>query len=650
LKTPVVTGFHRRAAAGIGLFSLLTALHLITGLPITAQGVGPAPTPQERSAFVRAKTAVVAGDTIEGVAQLDRFLQTYPVSGYRAEVLTLLGHIRLEEKAYQPAIALLTEVVEQAPDGEFVEQARLDLGLAYAGAKNRPQAEHVLAAVAASDAAPEVRRQAYEVLSALAADGRDLVRAVTWLMEERPLAGEGDEQAALDGRIRDLLANTEDPHEGEGVAAAFAGRFPADVSLTRAGQLYGASGDVFDQDRVLQAFLAAFGTHESAADARKTVEANRARVRAAKYVIVAPLPYQGELQPYATSILRGAQLAVDLERGAGSNLSVVLAARDYGGDMARLGAVLDETCREARCVGIVGPVLSREATAVASRAASLKIPAVSPTATGVMPPSRYLFRAALTAKAEGAAAARYAVEHLGLKRFVVMAPRDRYSQDVAAMFAEEVVRQEARVVFSSTYEPGAVDFGREIKALKEADLKQEGVLEFLPAEAGAPDAPPKEPVYVPGFDAVFLPGDAETVGLVAAQLRFYDVVAPLLGASGWNDRAVTKNGGKYVEGAIFADAFFADSQDAAVQRFVKQYRARYRVAPDVFAALAYDATATLVQGLKNGATTGDRLREELTGMAGYSGVSGLTGFGPDGDAQRRLSWIQIRNGRFVPAL
>jgi len=380
------------------------------------------------------------------------------------------------------------------------------------------------------------------------------------------------------------------------------------------------------------------------------VEANRARVRAAKYVIVVPLPYQGDLRPYATSILRGAQLAVDLERGAGSDLSVVLAARDYGGDVARLGAVLDETCREARCVGIVGPVLSREATAVAPRAASLKIPAVSPTATGPMPQNRYLFRAALTAKAEGAAAARYAVEHLGLKRFVVLAPRDRYSQDVAAMFAEEVARQEARVVFSSTYEPGAVDFGHEIKALKEADLKQEGVLESLPAEAGAPDAPPKEPVYVPGFDAVFLPGDAETVGLIAAQLRFYDVVAPLLGASGWNDRAVMKNGGKYVEDAIFADAFFADSQDAAVQRFVKQYRARYRVAPDVFAALAYDATATLVQGLKNGATNGDRLREELTRMAGYSGVSGLTGFGPDGDAQRRLSWIQIRNGRFVPAL
>jgi ABC-type branched-subunit amino acid transport system substrate-binding protein len=631
------------------LFGLLAALHLVTGLPITAQGVEPAATPQERAAFARAKTAAIAGDLTEAADQLDRFVQTYPVSGYRAEALTLLGHIRLQNRAYQQAITLLTEVVDKSPDSEFADRAQLDLGLAYMGAENRPKAENVLSAVATSSAAPSLRRLAYEALSSLAADAKDLARAVTWLMEARALVSDGDEEVAIDERIRDLLAKAEDPRDVEAVAAAFARRFPADIALMRAGHLYGASGDLFDQDRVLQSFLAAFGTHELAADARKTVDQNRARVRAATYVIAVPLPYQGELQAYAKSILRGAQLAVDLERG-GSNLSVVLAARDYGGDIARLGAVLDETCREARCVGIVGPVLSREGAAVASRAASWRIPAISPTATGVMPQNRYVFRTAMTAKTEGAAAAQYAVEHLGLKRFVVLAPRDRYSQDVAAVFAEEVARLQGRVVYSAAYDPGAVDFGRDIKALKEADLKQEGVMETLPVEAGAPETLPREPVYVPGFDAAFLPGDAESVGLIAAQLRFYDVVVPLLGASGWNDRSVVKIGGKYVEDAIFPDAFFPDSQDAATQRFVKEYRARYRTTPDVFAALAYDATATLVQGLKNGATSGERLRDELTRMAGFSGVSGLTGFGADGDAQRRFSWIQIRNGRFVPAL
>ncbi|MFZ5863078.1 MAG: penicillin-binding protein activator [Nitrospirota bacterium] len=642
------------------MFGLVAALHLITGLPSSAQGVTPPPTSQERSAFTRAKAALDAGDLIDGAAQLDRFLQAYPVSGFRAEALTIRGRLHLNDREYPQAVALLAEVVDKAPDSDYADRARLDLGLAYAGAGNRRQAEIALSAVAASDAAPELRRHAYDALSTLAADSRDLPRAVTWLMDARVLTEEGDARTALDARVREVVAKADDPRQLEDVAAAFAGRFPADAALVRAGQLYGASGDLFDQDRVLKALLAAFPAHESAAEARQTVEANRARLRAAKYVIVAPLPYQGALQPYATSILRGAQLAIDVERGAGSELPVALAARDYGGDATRLGAVLDETCREVRCVGILGPVLSREAMAVTSRASSWKIPAISPTATGVMPQNRYLFRTALTAKAEAAAAAQYAIEHLGMKRFVVLSPRDRYSQDIAAAFADEVARRQGRVVVSATYEPGAVDFGREIKALKEEDLKQEGRMETLPAEAVAPKAPPnapgtepappKEPVYVPGFDAAFLPGDAETVGLVAAQLRFFDIAVPLVGSSGWNDRVVVKNGGKHVEDAVFADAFFVDSQDPAVQRFVKLYRARYRAAPDVFAALAYDAAATLVRGIKSGATTGERLREELTKTAGDVGVSGLTGFGSDGEAQRRFSWIQIRNGRFVPAL
>jgi ABC-type branched-subunit amino acid transport system substrate-binding protein len=72
--------------------------------------------------------------------------------------------------------------------------------------------------------------------------------------------------------------------------------------------------------------------------------------------------------------------------------------------------------------------------------------------------------------------------------------------------------------------------------------------------------------------------------------------------------------------------------------------------PDVFSALAYDATSLLIRGLKAGATTGERLRDELSKITGHSGVSGITGFGPEGEVQRQFSWIQIRNGRFVPAL
>lgn len=649
VKTFRVAGMRRRSAAVLAGWTLLALIHLAGSAPIGAQG-GAGPSSQERNAFARSQALYSSGDLPGAAEALETFLSTFHTSSLRPEAATLLGHIRLEQQAYPQAITLLTEVVEVGLDGEYTDRARFDLASAHLEAGNAPKASKLLATLAASKAAPGLRQQAYELLTALAVQAHDPARAVSWLMNERELGPEVVDPAAVDARIREVIAQTQDAAALDAIVDAHPGRFPADLALIRAAQLYGAVGETFDQERRLQSFLAAFPQHESTAEALQVLDANRARLRSAKFVIALPLPYQGPLQPYATSLLRGAQLAVESGRAEAGDLSVILAAKDYGGDAVRLGAVLDQMCREARCVGIVGPILSREATVVASRAAQWRVPAVSPTAAGSIPPNRYLFRTALTAQAEGAAVARYATQHLGMRRFVVLAPQDRYSIDVVTAFSDEVARQGGRVTFSATYQSGSVDFGSEIKRLRETDLRQEGVMETLPAEDLAPNAPAPEPVYIPGFDAAFLPGDGETVGLIASQLRFHDIAVPLLGSSGWNNRAVIANGGKYVEDAIFVDAFFSNSQEAPVQQFVKQYRDRYRETPDVFAALAYDATALLVRGLKTGATTGDRLRDELTKISGQIGVSGITGFGPEGEVERQLSWIQIRNGRFVPAL
>ncbi len=645
VKTLLVTDVRRRSVTALAACALLWSIHPAWTAPIGAQGTGGAASPQERSALARAQNQFAAGDASSAAETLENFLKEYPKSEVRAEAATLLGHLRLEQKSYEQAIALLSEVVAQGVAGEYADRARLDLGLAYLGAGSTPEATRLLTALAKSEAAPGLRRQAYEALVALAIEDRDPGRAVLLLMEQRELAAEAVDSAAVDTRIRELIAQAQTPGPLEAIAEASPGRFPADVALVRAGQLYGSTGEWFDQERVLQAFAAAFPRHDSNPEVLKMLDANRARLRAARSVILLPLPYHGALRVYATSLLRGAQLAVD-----GNDAAIALAAKDYGGDLTRLAAVMDQTCRDVRCVGIVGPVLSREAGVVASRAAQWRVPAVSPTATGPLPPNRYLFRTALTAQAEGVAVAQYATHHLGMKRFAVLAPQDRYSMEIVTAFSEEVTRQGGRLMFSATYQPDAVDFGPEIKRLKETDLKQEGVMETLPSENTAPNAPPPDPAYLPGFDAAFLPGDAETVGLIASQLRFHDIAVPLLGSSGWNNREVVANGGKYVEDAIFVDVFFSNSQDPAVQQFVKLYRAKYGEMPDVFAALAYDAASMLIRGLKAGATTGERLRDELSKLTGHAGVSGITGFGPEGEVQRQFSWIQIRNGRFVPAL
>jgi len=639
---------HRYVRAALACCVMLT-LFVPLNRPVFGQNRAAAPSVQERAAFAQAQALFVAGELSDAADALERFLGTYQQSGVRWEAKALLGRIRLQQASYQAAAAILAEVIEQDPDGGYLDQARMDLASAYLGMGRKKFAMGLLETVSMSDAAPALRRQAYDALVDLVLQEADVVRAVKLLVDERGLPDGVVEPEALDSRLREVIAQSDDPTALESVFEEFPGRFPGDLSLFRAAQLYGGRGEGFHQERLLRKFLAVFPTHERTADAKTQLEANRTRVRSSRYVIGLPLPYQGDLQPYATSILRGVQLAIEQGRTGLPDQFLGLAVKDYGGDFSRIGATIDEMIKEYRCIAVLGPVLSREMSLLASRTQQWKIPLVSPTATGPVIPNRYFFRTALTGSVEGHALAQYASQRLGMKRFAILSSSDGYSVEVVAAFKDEVARQGGRIVFSATYEPGAVDFGSEIKRLKESDLLQEGTMVTPPEAPSAPDVA-VQPLYVPGFDAIFLPGDGETAGLLAAQLAFYDIRVPLLGTSEWNGRGVIKTGGKHVEDGIFADVFFVGSPDPVVQQFVKQFRQRYRDDPDVFAAQAFDAASLLIQAIKAGGTTGERLRDELTKIAGYHGVSGISGFGPEGEVLRRLSWVQIKNGRFLPAL
>jgi ABC-type branched-subunit amino acid transport system substrate-binding protein/predicted negative regulator of RcsB-dependent stress response len=630
------------------------ALAVLVAASPTAFGqnrIPAAPSPTERTAFTQAQALHASGNLTEAATAVERFLEMYPQSAFRPQALAVLGNVRVQQKAYQEAVSILAPVVDQEPDSEFIDHAKMDLAFAYLELGRKRPAAKLLDAIATSRAAPALRRQAFDRLVDLAAQDGDVARAVQLLVDERTLPEEVVDSAAVEDRVRTVVAQAQDPMALETVFRAYPDRFPGDVALLKAAELYGARGDEFLQDRLLQRFVTSFSQHERAGNVRAQLERLHTQWRSYRYVIGLPLPYRGDLQPYAESIRRGAQLALEQWRAGLPDRFVGLVAEDYGGDLARLGSVVDKLVREYRALAVLGPMLSREVSALAPRALQWRVPLVSPTATAEPSnPNRYVFRTALTGTAEGTAVAQYAAQRLGIKRFVVLAPQDQYSGEVVAAFTEEVARQGGRVVFASTYEPGAVDFGREIRAAKETDLKQEGTMTMPEPSSDAPPGATPEPIYVPGFDAAFLPGDGDTVGLLAAQLAFYDIHVPLLGTSGWNQAGVIKTGGKYVEDGIFVDAFFPHSPDPVVQQFVKQFRARYQDDPDVFAAQAYDATALVIQAIKAGGTTGERVRDELTKINGYHGVSGVTGFGPQGEAQRRLSWIQIKNGRFVPAL
>ena len=172
-----------------------------------------------------------------------------------------------------------------------------------------------------------------------------------------------------------------------------------------------------------------------------------------------------------------------------------------------------------------------------------------------------------------------------------------------------------------SYDDEQMDFGRQIKQLV-------GLEEEVQKEKGRKKD--FEPIIE--FDALFIPDYSDRIGLIAPQLAYYNVIGvTLLGTSAWNSPQLVSEGGKYVDGSLFVDGFFQDSQSVRIQRFVQDFTNTFESDPTILEAQAYDAADLCVRALTDQEIYSHRqMRDGLMGVTVFDGVSGLTSFDANG--------------------
>jgi ABC-type branched-subunit amino acid transport system substrate-binding protein len=154
--------------------------------------------------------------------------------------------------------------------------------------------------------------------------------------------------------------------------------------------------------------------------------------------------------------------------------------------------------------------------------------------------------------------------------------------------------------------------------------------------------------YSPSFDALYLPGTAEKVGLLLPQLAFYNITGKaLIGSNNWHSPDLLERGGSYAEGAVFVDGFSPENPAPEVAAVVEAYRSAYQEEPDILAAQAYDATAMVLSVLKDKGGAPGSVREGLLAIKDYPGISGTATVTPNGDVQKRLFLIKVEDGKFM---
>jgi ABC-type branched-subunit amino acid transport system substrate-binding protein len=187
-----------------------------------------------------------------------------------------------------------------------------------------------------------------------------------------------------------------------------------------------------------------------------------------------------------------------------------------------------------------------------------------------------------------------------------------------------------------SYNNKKTDFGKEIKLLTGLNFQEEKTEE-------------NEAKPVIDFDALFIPDSHTRVSMIAPQLAFYDVTGiQLLGTNAWNSPKLFKMDSEYIEGAIFVDGFFQNSYYPAVRDFIDSFYVAYGREPTDMDALAYDAASIVVSILRgNDIEIRDDLRDRMLQLKDYQGITGKTSFLENGDVQKFLYVLMVRDNEII---
>lgn len=601
---------------------------------------------QAHSRIEAARKLKAADQPEEAIAVLQQMIAGKPLSAQIPHAYWLLGQILAEMNKPDEAGPYFRRLLEEYPASELMPRARLALASSLLATGQPDTALPLLleARVHTLDKALllTIHQQFEEAYLAK----QDHMHAAESAVEAGKLAS-GEARNTINERVRHLITSTIGAQDLRRMADKYGPSFPADAALLRLIELHGASGEDYQVSRAAREFLGRFAAHEKADRVAAVLAEQQKILRSKTHHIGVLLPLSGPLSPYGVDVLNGIRLALEVVTETSPSLSVGLVAKDTEGDATGLARELDDLLNAYHPIAVIGPLLSRDVKAVAPFADAHEVVFITPTATvqDVQRFGRYLFNAAVNNRALLRDLVTYATGSLGWTRFCILASQDTYGREMARTFAEEISRHGGEIIASDFYEPDDTDLALPIKRLKDADLKQQGRLEKIES----PKKGKRDTRYHPGFDAMFLPGDAEKVGLIAGQVRFYAASVGMLGTNGMNSPELLRLDPRGVEGAVFADSFSIAGAEPSARHFVERYTARFQRPPSSFAAQSYEAATLILDALRKGAVTGRHLRERLQTTTNAPGLIGPLTVTPEGHLERRHVILQVKNGKFVAA-
>lgn len=610
---------------------------------------------EEKQALAHVRTLLDQGRNDEALRLVEQFLdRASPPS--LIDRFTFFHAAALQAQGQeQTAIILLEQFLEDSPSSALTHEARLRLGTLYTHSSRPTRAIPVLSQAVDQAQSPAIRAQAQDRLRLAYERTGDALRAIhVALTQMREPAEEG--RRDLSEYVQRLILQRMSERSLNDLLDQFPNAYPGDLALIRLIELHAARGDTVLAERNIRVFLQRFPTHPYAQTAGALLRAFVAKIKAHRLIVAAVLPLSGNLKPFGIEALHGIRLALERETASLDSDAVGLVVKDSVLPPVLFRREVSRLIEEFDPIALIGPLSAQEVQRVADVPDLAQVPFITPAATlpDVKRFGRYWFSTTMTPLLQVQRIVEYVMQHFGYTHFCILAPRTAHGKRLRDVFQRVVIENGGEVVAAEWYQPGTTDATKQLTRIKETDLSFYGIM--LPPESAEPVTPLNSPVqdaaeeerlvYTPGFDALFLPGRPTDVAFLSAQLAFLDVQVPLIGTNGWNHPDLLTLGRNTLEGSLFGDALFLESDEPDVQRFVAEYRTRFQTDPSIFAGQAYDAMRIILEAISREATTGTEIQEHFA-QYDLPTLGGMTRFGEGGILDRKVSIIQIRHGQFI---
>ncbi len=618
--------------------------------------------------FSRAEQLYESESYDEALALYDEYFRRFPDKPLAAAALMKIGIIRALKENYEEARSAFRNIISAYPTSPFVPDAMVEeLRTYYQQGRYQVVIELAPDMLKTIDSWTHIFR-IYALIGDIYMTQGAPVDALDYYARAWEFAS-GPELEAIAEKFKEAIAQLDSAdvailiqHPDESL--------PMDYLLFQLGLNYALEEKYGDALMILNQFIEKYPAHENRILAESLIDEIKKNAFFKRYTIGCLLPLSGPYQSFGQRALQGLELAQAQFSSQSSNPPLNIIIKDTGADPDKTITALEELYRD-QVAAIIGPIVTSEIAA--REAQQMGIPIITLTQKDNIPEiGDKVFRNFITPKMQVQTLTSFTVESLGLYRFAILYPDETYGTTFMNLFWDQLLESGGQVVAVESYKPDQTDFSDSIKKLVglfyeipedlkpvEEELADDQELEDAETSGQAEDqtqvpgarggAKEDEPEPIVDFDAVFIPDSPGKAGQIVPQLAYHDIKdVYILGTNLWHSDSLIKIADQYVQGAVMPDGFFAASPSPRVQKFVKDFEETYQETPDFIEAIVYDTAMILFNVVsREQIRYRSEIRDELLNLDAFPGVTGLTRFDENGDAQKKLYLLRVKGKKFV---